>query len=208
MKTMTRVWWGVGVVAFVLADAALWWESSAAEVVVRPALVGAASAFGAAGIGVVSALAASSRAHVYTRRAAMTAERQLAYAQLLAFASEYAQASKTLAKRQETLVQRQKAFVQCQEDVRKAKADQKELATATYALKDAESQVRAEMDRLNAQLDQYTTARARITLLAPAPVRHALEQLANSLLLEQGYEHQQEAFVEEARKDLGLPRSE
>lgn len=85
---MTRgkeiVAWVFVAFVYIAADAVLWWLSGSADAGARAAFIGAASAWGVAGISLATGVLAARRAHHYSVKLSLYNERRAAYANVIA----------------------------------------------------------------------------------------------------------------------------
>jgi hypothetical protein len=195
------VWaaWGIAVVIFLAVDGALWYLSTNAPAAVRPAFVGAASAWGVAIVGLGSGLIGAWLGHRYATRTALQTECRVAYAQLIVFADRYAEAQTRLTKSQNNLDKAKEA-------VSSAYPGTPEAKEAADVVSMEAANMQSATDNFNAQLDEFVKARAIVWLLSTKDVRDSLGSLSHAAATDQeNFRTARTDFINVVRKDLGLP---
>jgi hypothetical protein len=196
---ISRAVWVAAIIVFVAVDVALWYLSAHVHASVRPAFIGAASAWGVAVVGLGSGLIGAWLGHLYATRAALQAECRVAYARLIVFADRYADA--------------QTDFRNVVEDLQKAEDAESTISPGTPEAKRAAdvvsreaAKLQAARDGVNAQLDEFVQARATVWLLSSSDVQDSLRSLSEAAAKGQDdFRTARDAFLNVVRKDLGLP---
>jgi hypothetical protein len=174
------------VILFVLVDAALWYFSVTAGGTVRPAFVGAASAWGVAIVGIFAALLGAFSGAQLEQKTAFTTERRIAYARLLAFADEYVDADADFNKADKSDRDAQESLKDFKEELDRDPGN-KELkdavATATSTAAEKEKWLASAIAKANELVSAYRSAAGIVELLAPIPVASALERFVQSLMI-------------------------
>jgi hypothetical protein len=196
------------VILFVLVDTALWYFSVTAGDKVRPAFVGAASAWGVAIVGILAALMGAFSGAQLEQKAAFTTERRIAYARLLAFADEYVDANANFNEADKADGDAQESLKNIKEQLERnpgSKELQNAVVIATATAANTEKWLASATAKAKGLVSAYRSAAGIVELLAPASVTFALERFVQSLNDSTiNRDTARAGFVAAARSNLGL----